>query len=80
MREPTTLTELPPEMKSDLALSILTYDLLEIAVETYKPQADSTFLVNCLKTVFSSPEALGKSFLVSSIFNVYRCLILNNWT
>jgi hypothetical protein len=51
-----------------IALRKLDFHLLEIAVETYRPQEDQhgdpTFLLNTIDSVFSSMSALSKSFLV----------------
>lgn len=49
---------------SEFTLSFLTYDLLLSAVQTYESlDGDSKFLINSLKSVFSSTTSLSKSFL-----------------
>jgi hypothetical protein len=50
-----------------IALKKLDCHLLEIAVETYRPNQDNgdpTFLLNTIESVFSSISALSQSFLV----------------
>ena len=47
-----------------LALTFVDLPLLSVAVETFTSSGESTFLINTLKSVFSSPEALARSFLV----------------
>ena len=55
-----------PMVEETIGLTFLSRDLLDIAVSQYKqdPTMDSTFLLNTIHGVFSSVEALGKSFLL----------------
>ncbi|XP_022089847.1 ubiquitin-protein ligase E3A-like [Acanthaster planci] len=48
----------------EFSLTHLTLPMLEGAIETYKSSADPSFLINTIRTVFTSPEALNASFRV----------------
>ena len=46
----------------ELSLTHLTLPMLETSVENYRQCGDASFIVNTIRTVFSSPEALNDSF------------------
>ncbi|CAB4005436.1 ubiquitin- ligase E3A-like, partial [Paramuricea clavata] len=46
----------------ELSLTHLTLPMLETSVENYRQCGDASFIVNTIRTVFSSPEALNASF------------------
>lgn len=46
----------------EFSLTHFTLPMLESSVENYKDCKDSSFLVNTIRTVFTSPEALNESF------------------
>ena len=50
----------------ELSLTHLTLPMLESSIENYKKYQDPSFLVNTIRTVFTSPEALNASFQYDS--------------
>ncbi|KAI8905195.1 hypothetical protein EDD86DRAFT_258264 [Gorgonomyces haynaldii] len=57
------------DKRLELSLEKLNKELLQVAIETYT-NGDIEFLSNCIKSVFSSPESLQKSFEADNLFHL----------
>ncbi|XP_071955318.1 probable E3 ubiquitin-protein ligase HECTD2 [Antedon mediterranea] len=56
--------EMSLEIPSEFSLTHLTFDMLQAPVDHYKLCSDPSFLINTIRTVFTSSDALNSSFLV----------------
>jgi hypothetical protein len=60
--EDQCILEMSSSNIKELSLTHLTLPMLETSVENYHQCGDASFIVNTIRTVFSSPEALNASF------------------
>ena len=63
---------------NELSLTHLTLPMLETSVANYQQCGDASFIVNTIRTVFSSPEALNASFKKMSSTNKVQSSSQNN--
>ena len=66
--EDQCVLEMSTSNLKELSLTHLTLSMLEISVKNYQQCGDASFIVNTIRTVFSSPEALNSSFKIPSSF------------
>ncbi|XP_071801445.1 probable E3 ubiquitin-protein ligase HECTD2 [Asterias amurensis] len=62
--ERTVSLEMSWDGVGEFSLTHLTLSMLQGAIETYKNSGDPSFLINTIRTVFTSSEALNASFKV----------------